>query len=225
MAPEVVADITVSVAELPPDGAGAAHACGFPAFPCALARRVAKAQVLRPPPSAVRKPSWPPRTAALLLLPLLAGCLDARFPGQAGTQHAEPPHFRGVVLAGTLTAGGDEARIDAIARNDGPLTYKVSSICVPPWTESMQGRLGPVYPHGPQGYCHAFGLRDFPPGESIPFTATWDGRLWDLQDERFVAAEPGAYEWTLLFELYGQCVGDACDLHDHVPLRFTVEVG
>lgn len=163
--------------------------------------------------------------AALLVLPLLlAGCAGDRFPSQHETRTAEQENFRGVVLTGTLDAGGGRAGLTALAENRGPLTYKVSSVCVPPWTDAMAGRFGEVHPHGPVGYCHAFGLRDFGPGESIPFEAEWDGRLWDLQEERFVRAEAGTYEWTASLEMYAQCVGSACDVHDWVRLRFTVEV-
>ena len=160
-----------------------------------------------------------------LAVVLVAGCSDgSRFPAHDETQHAEYPNFYGVVAEGRLTGGGSEVRIDAFARNDGPITYKVSSVCIPPWTESMQGRLGTVYPKGPHGYCHAFGLRDFPPGETIPYELTWNGTLWDQHQERFVRAEGGTYEWQLAFEAYGQCVGGQCELHDWIKLHFTVKV-
>lgn len=88
----------------------------------------------------------------------------------------------------------------------------------------MQGRLGEVYPKGQHGYCHAFGLRDFPPGETIPYDLVWNGTLWDLQQGKFVRAEAGTYEWQLAIEAYGQCVGNGCELHDWIKIRFTVDV-
>lgn len=168
----------------------------------------------------------PRAVATFLLSVVLAGCDDPgpRFPTHEETRRAEYENFPGVVVEGTLAGGGPEVFIDAEARNEGRITYKVSAICIPPWTEAMRGRLGTVYPHGQEVYCHAFGLRDFRPGESIAHHVAWNGTLWDLQKERYVPAGAGTYEWTLLFEAYGQCVGNDCEVHDWIKLHFTVRV-
>ncbi|MBI2078557.1 MAG: hypothetical protein HYT80_09365 [Euryarchaeota archaeon] len=105
----------------------------------------------------------PVKVAALVLacLVLSSGCVipaeGGRFPRHDQSRSAEYPNFDNLVVSGTLAGGGDEVRIDALAHNQGPHTYKVSAICSPTWFEDMVGRFGEVNHRQPMAYCEAFG--------------------------------------------------------------------
>jgi hypothetical protein len=167
-----------------------------------------------------------PACAALLAL---SGCLQAAapadpFPAQHEAKSVEQPDFPGLVASGTLSGGGAQVALDAQAVNNGPRTYKVSAVCVQPWGDTLAGPLGEVHRTQPQVTCLAFGLKAFPPGQSLPFHAAWNGSLWDSQAERFVPAPAGAYTWEAQFSVYAGGSGTEYETHDWLKLPFTVRV-
>ncbi|HLE47630.1 MAG TPA: hypothetical protein VI818_04980 [Candidatus Thermoplasmatota archaeon] len=166
-----------------------------------------------------------PRAAPVVILLLLSGCVletDGRFPAHNQTRSTEDPDFENLVVSGTLTGGGEMVRIDAVAENQGPHPYKVSSICAPVWSDDMSGRLGPVHHREPMAYCEAFGLREFKPGERIPYAVEWDGRVWDSQAGRYEAGSPGNYTWQASVEVFKGGEQTEFETRGHVRLKFDV---
>ena len=166
---------------------------------------------------------------ALAILLMFSGCIlpteDERFPPHDESKSQEYPNFENLVLRGTLHGGGPTVTLDATATNEGPHTYKVSSICVSPWSDGLVSSLGEVHRTEPTAHCDAFGLKDFKPGERLQFSATWNGTLWDSQKEGFVDAAPGTYTWHLMFHAYkGGKETYEYETHDMIPLEFTVNV-
>lgn len=156
------------------------------------------------------------RVALLLLIPLLAGCASPapdHIDVTEGTARFVPPAWQGLELKGTVS---DSLQLEATVTNHGPNTYEVSAICEPVWNDRME-RNGEAVQHRPAtAVCQAFGVRDFPPGETISFAAEWDGRVYD--DETASDAKPGAYTW--IAEM-GVSDGQSWAV---LPLSFQLEV-
>lgn len=134
--------------------------------------------------------------------------------------------FPGLLVAGQLDVTDNVAHFEAVANNMGQRTYRVSDVCVTPWDESMLGPDGDVAHRQPKATCTAFGLRDFPPGESIPFSAEWNGTLWSTEDgSGFGPAEPGTYTWTARFQVFSGGSGASYDYSGTLELQFQVTVG
>jgi hypothetical protein len=157
---------------------------------------------------------------------LLAGCLadegQPPRPVARGQDAAMDLDFPGLLVEGNVTPQGKEVVLHALATNYGPHTYRVSSICVPPWSESMRDADGNEVQHRePMAVCLAFGLKELAPGEAVPFNATWDGRLWD---GGYGPAPSGVYTWLAHFQVYSG--GDGADFEDSatLTLEFPVEI-
>ena len=133
--------------------------------------------------------------------------------------------FPGLMVAGQLDVTGNVAHFEAAANNFGQRTYRVSAICVAPWSEGMAGPDGTTAQHRePMATCAAFGLRDFPPGESIAFSAEWNGTLWSDGSDAFGPAPDGTYHWTARFQVYEGGSGAEYDRTATLPLEFQVTV-
>ena len=160
------------------------------------------------------------------ILLVVAGCLqeepDTSFPPHDESKSAEDRDFDNLIVSGTLSSGGDEVRLDAKAHNQGPHTFKVSSICSPSWFEDMSDRGGRVPHREGMAYCEAFGLRDFKPGERIPFAATWNGTLWDSKAARYESAPAGNYTWRVAFEVFKGGAGTEYESREQIRLAFDV---
>lgn len=105
-----------------------------------------------------------------------------------------PCGLDGVTMNSTVSH--DEGwRLAAAATNHGPHTYRVSSICAPVWTDSMSRDGDAVQHRDASRFCLAYGVRDWLPGETLTFNATWDGRLWN--DDGAAPAPAGDYTWSV----------------------------
>ena len=136
---------------------------------------------------------------------------------------AQDGDFPGLMAAGRLEVSGGIAHLEGSANNFGERTYKVSSICVQPWSEAMQGPSGTAQHRQPVATCAAFGLREFPPGESLPFSATWNGTLWT--EDGYAPAPAGTYTWSATFHVYSGGEGASYDDDARLTLEFQVTVG
>jgi hypothetical protein len=131
--------------------------------------------------------------------------------------------FPGLMVAGQLDVSGNVAHLQATANNFGQRTYRVSSICAAPWSDGM-GRGGSAVAHRqPMATCAAFGLRDFPPGESLSFAATWNGTVW-TEGQGFGPAPAGTYTWTATFQVYSGGEGGSHEDQASLTLDFQVTV-
>jgi hypothetical protein len=90
--------------------------------------------------------------------------------------------------------------VRAVASNEGPQTYRVSSVCVPPWMESMAKDGAAVQKDEPMAHCAAFGTAPFAPGERLEANFTWDQNLWGSGVSE--QAPQGGYDWTITFTAY-----------------------
>ncbi|HEX9815723.1 MAG TPA: hypothetical protein VGB18_01975 [Candidatus Thermoplasmatota archaeon] len=169
-----------------------------------------------------------PLSGLAVLLLTFAGCIlpgNDRFPRHDESKTQEYPNFENLVLRGRLQGEGPQVTLTATATNEGPYTYKISSICVPPWSDSLVSSLGEVHRTEPMGYCAAFGLKEFKPGQTEKFEATWNGTLWDSHKEAYVDAAAGKYVWHLLFHAYSGGKSDGeYEGHDTIRLEFTANV-
>jgi hypothetical protein len=134
--------------------------------------------------------------------------------------NATDPRVPGVILEGTMEACPAGFCLDAIARNQGPHTYQISSICVDPWGDRMEADGQHVHHREPMAVCLAFGVKPFAPGDEVPFQATWNGTLWD--DGVYVEAPQGSYDWIAHFTLFE---GDDGEGRHDLELVFPVIIG
>lgn len=145
------------------------------------------------------------RAAALMAVALLAGCVaaDRPFPEHQETRAVpESASFAGIQVQGTLSGMGRDLSITALARNAGNVTYRVTDQCGEPWYQELYRGEERLQLHEPAVRCDALLLRDFAPGDEVPFEATWDGRYWDEGRGRYVAAPSGTYTWSARFVAY-----------------------
>ncbi len=126
-------------------------------------------------------------------------------------------HLRGVMRA--CEAG---FCVEATASIEGLDSYYVSNICVPPHGDAMERDGSPVQHREPMAYCAAFGLREWTRDEQIDFNYTWDGQIWDDAKGELVAAEDGAYQWTILFHAWDSPDGGK---RTTLAITFTVVIG
>lgn len=141
--------------------------------------------------------------------------------GQHQEDSSTDAGFPGLMVAGQLDVSGNVAHLEASASNFGQRTYRVSSICVAPWSDGMQRGGNDVQHRQPMAVCAAFGLRDFAPGESIPFSATWNGTLW-TDGQGYGPAPAGTYTWSATFDVYSG--GDGASFDDHAALTLDFQV-
>lgn len=109
-------------------------------------------------------------------------------------------------------------RLEVLAENLGRQAYRVSSVCVPPWTDAMDAQGEPVDHREPVGSCAAFGLGPFGPGARQEMTFRWDGKVWHEGGPR--DAPPGTYRWTATFEFFEEDTGT--DRRERITLEFLV---
>lgn len=132
---------------------------------------------------------------------------------QTSTPTATPAPGEGTIrvdVNGTsrLCPQGSDAAGDrcfwVTAENTGSETVQVSSICVPPWLDTMRRGEKAVEHREPVAYCAAFGTRDMVPGETIEARFMWDGRVWTDGPEGYrpSPAPAGTYTWTATFRYY-----------------------
>lgn len=145
-----------------------------------------------------------------------------RFAGHHEEQSASDQDFPGLSANGLLSGGGERVTMEASALNFGGRTYRVSNVCVEPWTEDMAGPSGPAQIRQPAATCTAFGLRDFAPGESIAYNGGWDGTLWS--NGGYTPAPSGHYMWALTFTVYTGGSGSQYTDTAQLRLPFTVTV-
>lgn len=119
--------------------------------------------------------------------------LTAAVPIPVPCSDRNPCGLAGISIASSLEAHDAGWTMRANATNAGPHTYKISAICSPNWTEAMSRDGKAVEHREPAFQCEADGVRDWVPGESLTFEATWDGTLWD---DGYTPARAGDYIWV-----------------------------
>lgn len=155
--------------------------------------------------------------AVTALLVLVAGCADpaaddapANGPFAAHDEERLVPqtaNYTGLVVRGKVTGEGARLDLAATASNDGPRTYRVETGCGEPWREELLRDGERLQMREPVVRCLAFALRDFRPGDFIPFKRTWNGTLWE-DGRGYVPAAPGDYVWAAQFVAYKSSDGD-----------------
>lgn len=141
---------------------------------------------------------------AVMLVVLGSGCLvvPGSMPEPSATtesKRATDLSLPGVVLDAVLNSTGSRHAVHATARNQGPNTFYVSSICIPPWSELVEDASGrDVWPP-PQYYCQAFGRAPFGPGARMEHVTFWNETVHDAARGETDRAAPGDYVWTVGF--------------------------
>lgn len=166
------------------------------------------------------------RLALVAVLPLLlAGC-DRPEEG-IGPPYTEKRSWTmpGIFANATLyQEQGGSYRMEVLAVNEGETAYRVSNVCMPPWTDRMENGQGERIEHRePVGYCAAFGLGPFPPGAREQATLEWDGRLWEEHGLRDAPA--GQYVWNATFEFFNNGSGSEFEDRDRITLELRINVG
>lgn len=146
----------------------------------------------------------------------------AGFAPQTGHDEATDATAPGLKVVGDLRTCDAGYCVDAVATNEGPRTYRVSSICIPPWMESMQKDGKDVQKEEPRAYCMAFGTSPMEPGSRIEANFTWDQNVWNAETEKLEPAAQGGYDWTITFTAYED--PDSDGVH-RLDLTFHVLVG
>lgn len=114
-------------------------------------------------------------------------------------------------------------RMEVLAVNEGETSYRVSNVCIPPWTDRMETGQGERVEHRePVGYCAAFGLGPFPPDARERATFEWDGRLWEEGGPRDAAA--GGYVWYATFEFFASGSGAEAEDRERITLGLHLNV-
>ncbi len=144
---------------------------------------------------------------ALLAAALLSGCAASadRPPLRAAAVTLQAPEsegYPGLVVRGSIAGAADGLRVEAVARNAGNRTYQVESGCGSPWGEALFRGNDSVEARQPVARCEGFALRDFAPGDELPFAIEWDGLVWDPDAGRMVTAPSGGYTWSIRFVAY-----------------------
>ncbi|HUR64248.1 MAG TPA: hypothetical protein VM241_07180 [Candidatus Thermoplasmatota archaeon] len=173
---------------------------------------------MRLPPAAL------PACLAACLLLALPGCLRGpiSFDGP-GTAEGRNPDLDGLVLRAAVTRATEgRLRLDATLDNEGSHTYGATNACTIPWGMTMTDDRGRTLGlREPSVTCAALGIGPVPPGASLRFNHTWDGRLWE--DGKAFDAAPGAYTWHVRFNAYTgssvQDMGEQHALETGIPVR------
>ncbi len=168
----------------------------------------------------------------MALCVFFAGCLDSNDdagngPGGPGqgfapqTGHAEDAKGD-LMLVGDLSECDAGFCVAAVATNNGTESAFVSDLCQPAVSDRMESESGPVLHREPVFFCQAFSLREWAPGEEIPFELEWDGRLWNDEASAYEDAPQGVYQWHIEFKSYQVMAGgDSTEL----VIAFTVVIG
>lgn len=152
------------------------------------------------------------RALVVLAVIAFAGC-SSPAPELVDEARFVPPAWPGIELTGEVTEG---FRMQATATNHGPHTYQVSAVCAPVWSDIMRKAGNQVDHKEPVSYCQQFEVKDFKAGQSIDFSTSWDGRLYN--DGSFSDAPEGTYTWVAQFDVYN---GETWAV---LPLEFTIQV-
>jgi len=146
---------------------------------------------------------------------------------QAYDQDSDP-EFPGLVLDGTMDPQADNgsAVITASVRNNGNEQYRITNICVEPWSENMTMAGEPVQHREPMVHCMAFGLGTF---ENDTRIFAWNRTVWEedatgLGTGHYVAAAPGDYIWQVHYRVYKGGTGPEFDQATTLSIGFTVTV-
>ncbi len=145
---------------------------------------------------------------------LLAGCIESQpmdgsepAPGTSPDPDLVEDVEGPIGLVGSIRECDAGWCFNATATNEGSTAVHVSSICVPPFSESMT-RDGEAIAHKePMFYCAAFGTEPMAPGESRSVEFTWDQTVWDDEAGQTKPAPEGNYAWSVHFEAYEQSDG------------------
>lgn len=125
-------------------------------------------------------------------------------PPAGWTEAPAHPEYPGLHLAARATGNGRDFHVEATAANDGPQTYKVSSICVDPWSEAMRRDGQRVQHEGPRVACAAWGVAPFRPGERLSYSGDWNGTQWSDSGGMgsYSPVPAGDYVWSVGFSVY-----------------------
>lgn len=161
--------------------------------------------------------------ALILLLP---GCLtvvdDSPTPSPtSSSKKGTNPALAGVTVDATLTSTGSRHALLAIARNQGPSEYYVSSICIPPWGDEVTDEDGDTVWPEPRFYCAAFGRSAFKPGERLEYRAWWNETSYDRDRSETARSAPGDYQWDVTFRAAKQGESGA---EERITVSFDVRV-
>lgn len=150
----------------------------------------------------------------------------SRFAVHDEEDSASHEDFPGLFASGRMQGSGPAVRVEATANNLGERAYRVpDGACRQPWSEAMTGPDGaPVQPRRPMPACASFGLKEFPAHDFLAKDLAWNGTLWDAASGSFVPAPPGAYAWTVTFDVYSGGSGAQFDDHAALTLSFDVQV-
>ncbi len=163
----------------------------------------------------------------LAVLTLLPGCVspqETTFPVHHQTHEAgDSELFPGLVVRGTLDGSGEALEVTAVARNDGPRTYRVETGCTTPWTEVVFQGETTLRHRRPVATCLAFAVREFAPGENLTSTSEWTGILYDEGSKTFHRAPAGNYTWSVRFLAYSGDDGAASVKRFDLDFEVTVQ--
>ena len=146
--------------------------------------------------------------ALLLAAPLaLAGCVSfgrhVEFPPHQETQTAgDSSAFPGLTARATLNGTGDRLTIVAFVQNAGNVTYRVETGCGTPWDDQLFDGDEVLPLRQPVLRCAALSFASLPPGLSTTNSFSWNGTVWDADDERYEPVPRGDYVWSVRFVAY-----------------------
>lgn len=143
-------------------------------------------------------PSKTPTSAPTVSEDFPPPCCGNGFAPQTGHVEATSPAAPGIRIVADLRTCNEGFCVTANATNTGSRTYYISSICAPPWMDSMKHEGDDVQPHEPQYQCQAFGTKPFAPGDWAEATFAWDQMLWDSGHAE--PAPEGGYDWSFHFD-------------------------
>ena len=145
---------------------------------------------------------------------VLAGCVAPPSGDEAGSGFTSQPYrdidIVAVSLPGDVSVGTPspwDFRVhNRGAPGENPFIY--SGMCVPPWVFVLRDGAGADLAWSePMFYCAAYGEATLAGGESRETRWTWNGRLWNAQNEAYEDAPGGSYAVTVTFEGIGEDQG------------------